>query len=173
MAEVLEYNDIDDCDRNRTGRIHLRGTPWGEGEYGLGVSVWVYDGAGKILMTRRAPEKTFAGTWENTGGGVQAGEDSLPAIVRELWEETGIRAEPSEFELLDTGLDDSSNSFFDHYCLKRQIRLEDVVLLPGETDAVKWVDFDEIHRMIQAGQICCVIAKEFLRNEDALRSRQK
>lgn len=170
MAEVLEYNDIYDEHRNLTGRVHLRGTQWGAGEYGLGVSVWVYDGAGKILMTRRAPEKTFAGTWENTGGGVQAGEDSLTAIVRELREETGILAEPSEFELLDTGMD--GNSFFDHYCLKRKIRLEDVVLLPGETDAVRWADFDEIHRMIESGEICHVIAQEFLRNEQELRRRQ-
>ena len=73
-----EWNDIYDAQRRRTGRRHLRGTAWGPGEYGLVVCVWVYDGRGKLLLTRRASEKSFAGTWENTGGAAQAGEDSLP-----------------------------------------------------------------------------------------------
>ena len=55
----MEYNDIYDAKRNRTGKIHRRGTPWRKGEYGFVVCVWVYDGEGKVLMTRRAPQKSF------------------------------------------------------------------------------------------------------------------
>ena len=80
----MEFNDIYDADRNRTGRLHRRGTRWKQGEYGLIVCVWVYDGRGKILLTRRAPEKSFAGTWENSGGAAKAGETSRQAIAREL-----------------------------------------------------------------------------------------
>lgn len=166
----MEYNDIYDEKRNLTGRVHLRGTPWLEGEYGLVVCVWVYDGAGHLLLTRRAKGKTFAGTWENSGGAAKAGEDSLCAIQRELWEETGIRAQPEEFEFLRSVRD--RNCFYDHYCLKWQGSEEDVVLLPGETDAVKWVDFEQVHRMIQAGQICRIIAQQFLEEEPRLRKRQ-
>ena len=111
----MEYNDIYDRRRNLTGRTHLRGTPWGPGEYGLVVCVWVYDGRGKVLLTRRAPGKSFAGTWENSGGAAQAGETSLQAIARELFEETGIRANPEEFELLGTRRD--KDAFFDFYSL--------------------------------------------------------
>ena len=100
-----EFNDVYDKDRNLTGRLHLRGTPWKPGEYGLVVCVWVYDGKGNILLTRRAPEKSFAGTWENSGGAAKAGETSLQAIARELFEETGIRAGEEEFQLLDRGRD--------------------------------------------------------------------
>ena len=53
----MEYNDIYDENRNLTGRLHRRGTRWKQGEYGLIVCVWVYDGKGKILLTQRAPEK--------------------------------------------------------------------------------------------------------------------
>lgn len=166
-----EYNDIYDKDRNLTGRIHLRGTPWQPGEYGLVVCVWVYDGKGNILMTRRAPEKTFPGTWENSGGAAKAGENSLQAIVRELYEETGIRAQPEEFELLDSGTD--GNTHYDYYCLKREVKLEDIILLPGETDAVKWVTFEQVHRMIRKRQICYVIANQFRRQEQMLLDRQK
>ena len=166
----MEWNDIYNEDRVCTGRRHLRGTPWHDGEYGLVVCVWVYDGRGNILLTRRAPGKSFAGTWENSGGAVKAGEDSLQAIVRELYEETGIRAEAGEFELLTTTRD--KNMFYDHYCLHRQTPLEEVVLLPGETDAARWASFPEIHEMIRTGQMCAIIGEQFLNEEPALRQRQ-
>ena len=166
----MELNDIYDKDRNCTGRVHRRGTPWGKGEYGLVVCVWVYDGKGKVLLTRRAPQKSFAGTWENSGGAVRAGEQSLQAIVRELFEETGICAEQEEFELLCTGRDRVCH--YDFYCLQRS---EDtpVILQPGETDGYRWVTYDEVHEMIEKKQICKVIAKQFLRQEPLLRKRSK
>ena len=166
----VEYNDIYDKNRNLTGRIHKRGTPWRAGEYGLVVCVWIYDGRGNLLLTRRAPGKSFAGTWENSGGAALAGEDSLTAIRRELFEETGIRAEPEEFEFLNCTWD--HNCFYDHYCLKWQGGAEDVVLLPGETDGAKWVTFDQVHRMIASGEICQIIGRQFFDEEQKLLSRQ-
>lgn len=163
----MEINDIYDKERQRTGRTHRRGTPWRKGEYGLVVCVWVYNGKGELLLTRRAPEKSFAGTWENSGGAELAGEDSLQAITRELREETGICAAPEEFRLLRSGRD--RNAHYDFYCLKRDIPVEQVRLQPGETDAVKWAAFDEIHEMIDRGEICKIIAKQFLRQELLLR----
>ena len=166
----MEWNDIYDADRNLTGRIHRRGSKWGPGEYGLVVCVWVYDGKGKLLLTRRAPQKSFAGTWENPGGAAQAGETSLQAITRELFEETGIRAEEAEFELLSSNRD--HHYFYDHYCLKTQVPIEEIVLLPGETDAVQWASFDKVHQMIRRRQICDIIARQFLAEEEKLRKRQ-
>ena len=169
-VNALEWNDIYNVDRQPTGRLHRRGTPWEAGEYGLVVCVWVYDGAGNILLTRRATGKSFSGTLENSGGAAKAGETSLQAIVRELHEETGIQAEEWEFELLSTTRDE--NMFYDHYCLKKTVAVKDIVLLPGETDDVQWASFDEIHEMIRKKQICSVIADQFLLEEQALRKRQ-
>lgn len=165
----MELNDIYDENRNLTGKVHQRGTPWKPGEYGLVVCVWVYDGRGHLLLTRRAKEKSFSGTWENSGGAVKAGETSRQAIARELFEETGIRAEPEEFEYLDTDRD--RNVFYDHYCIQRRVWLKDIVLLPGETDDVMWASFGKIHWMIRTGKICRIIANQFLRQEKALRLR--
>jgi len=166
----MEYNDIYDIDRNLTGRTHLRGSRWKKGEYGLVVCVWVHDGKGNLLLTRRAPEKTFPGTWENSGGAAKAGETSLQAIVRELREETGIRANPEDFELLGSGRD--SNTHYDYYCLLAPVPIENVVLLPGETDDAKWVSFAQVHQMIEKRQICRIIARQFQRQEQDLLLRQ-
>ena len=165
----MEFNDIYDKDRKLTGRTHRRGTPWKKGEYGLVVCVWVYDGHGKLLLTRRAPQKSFAGTWENSGGAAKAGENSRQAIARELFEETGIRAEESEFELLDTDID--RNTIYDFYALKRPVSLKEIVLLPGETDGVQWAGYGKIHWMIRTGRICKIIGHQFYRQEKMLKLR--
>ena len=164
----MELNDIYDKDRVRTGRLHRRGTPWRKGEYGLVVCVWVYNGRGEILLTRRAPEKSFSGTWENSGGAAKAGEDSLQAITRELSEETGIRADKAEFSLLESARDRCCH--YDFYTLKRDIPIGQVTLQPGETDGAQWATFDKIHEMIDQGKICKIIAKQFLKHEAALKA---
>ena len=166
----MELNDIYDKDRNLTGKVHRRGTPWRKGEYGYVVCVWVYDGKGNVLLTRRAKEKSFPGTWENSGGAVQAGEDSRQAIVRELYEETGIRAEASEFELIGSSSDRCTH--YDFYCLKRDIPLSQVTLQKGETDGVCWASFSKVREMIDQKLICKIIAKQFLRQEADLIARQ-
>lgn len=169
-VDSLELNDIYDKNRNLTGRVHRRGTRWRPGEYGLVVCVWVYDGRGNLLLTRRAKGKSFAGTWENSGGAAKAGETSRTAIARELFEETGIRAEEDEFEYL--GSDRDRNAHFDFYCLRRQTPLTEIVLLPGETDGVQWASMAQVRRMVRTGEICRVIGRQFLRQEPELLRRQ-
>ncbi len=167
----MEYNDIYDEERRLTGRLHRRGDRWRKGEYGLVVCVWVYDGRGHVLLTRRAPEKTYAGTWENSGGAAQAGESSLEAITRELQEETGIIASPEEFELLESCRDHFA--FYDHYCLLRDIPIEHIVLQPGETDDAQWATLEKVNALIESKQICAPIARQFLRQEPQLRQKME
>lgn len=166
----MELNDVYDSAGRRTGRTHIRGTPWQAGEFGLVVCVWVHDGRGNLLLTRRAPEKSYAGTWENSGGAAKAGETSRQAIARELREETGIRAKEAQFEYLCSDRD--RNTLYDFYCLRRFVPIEQIVLLPHETVEAKWASFAEIHRMIDAGEFSSVIAAQFLRQEPLLLQRQ-
>lgn len=168
-VRALEYNDIYDSERNLTGRIHERGTRWRAGEYGLVVCVWVYDGNGKVLLTRRAKEKSFPGTWENSGGAAKAGESSRQAIARELWEETGILAAEKEFEFIDSGRD--GNTHYDYYCIKRAVPLSQIVLQPGETDSVQWATFEQVRELIREKKICRVIAHQYKRQEQYLLDR--
>ena len=90
-------------------------------------------------------------------------------IPAALFEETGIRAAEEEFELLCSDRD--RNTFFDFYCLKRRISIRDIILLPGETDAVQWASYGKIHWMIRTGKICKIIAHQFLRQEKMLKLR--
>lgn len=167
----MEFNDVYDIHRKPTGRVHQRGTPWERGDFGFVVCVWVYDGEGRVLLTRRAPQKSFPGTWENSGGAVKAGETSRQAVARELREETGIEAAEEEFQLLETGRE--GNIHYDYYCLRRDTPLSKIVLLPGETDGVQWATFEQVHEMIEKKKICRIIARQFRRQEPMLQARLK
>ena len=135
------------------------------GPGGIPVStVWWFASG---FMTARA---NCPGTWENSGGAVQAGETSRQAIARELFEETGIRAEEDEFELLESGLDGSTH--YDYYCLRRDTPLSEIVLLPGETDDVRWATFQQVRDLIAEKKMCRIIARQFQRQEPMLLSRQ-
>jgi ADP-ribose pyrophosphatase YjhB (NUDIX family) len=49
----------------------------------------VHDDAGRLLLVQRA-NPPAQGTWSLPGGRVEAGEDDVAAVVRELAEETGL-----------------------------------------------------------------------------------
>lgn len=54
----------------------------------------------KILLQKRPDDKkTFPGFWTFPGGHVDAGEDALTAIIREVKEETGITILPENTKL--------------------------------------------------------------------------
>lgn len=164
----MEWNDVYDDQRRLTGRRRLRSEHWEDGEYGLAVCCWVYDGKGNVLLTQRAPEKLFPLTWENSGGAAQAGETSRQAMSRELFEETGIFVPENEFEFLETTK--SNCMFFDHYCICRHTPLEQIRLQPGETVDARWVSFDEAYQL--TSQMCEPIRRQFLHFAPLLRAKQ-
>lgn len=53
------------------------------------VLVLVYTGAGEVLMLRRTSPENF---WQSVTGSLQRGESPRQAALRELYEETGLRA---------------------------------------------------------------------------------
>ncbi|HEX6567873.1 MAG TPA: NUDIX domain-containing protein [Acidimicrobiales bacterium] len=51
---------------------------------------------GRLLLVQRAPGRSGGGRWAVPGGRVEAGERVRDAVVRELREETGLRARCGE-----------------------------------------------------------------------------
>ena len=65
--------------------------------YRPNVGVALFNAAGRVLIGRRfkddGPEIILPGLeWQMPQGGIDANEDPRAAVMRELWEETGVRS---------------------------------------------------------------------------------
>ncbi len=148
----MELWDVYDANRQPLHRKHPRGTPMRSGEYHLTAFVWIFNGKGEVLLTKRSPEKmAFPNFWALTGGAVLAGENSRSAARREVREETGICAREEEFIPVDTYK--RKNCLCDLYFLKKDVPLSDLVLQPGETCDARWVSRKEFEEMIARKEI--------------------
>ncbi len=58
-----------------------------EGKIRLGCSAAIFNDEGKVLLTRRLDN----GQWCLPSGGMEAGESPSEAVIREVFEETGLR----------------------------------------------------------------------------------
>ena len=142
----MELMDVYDRDGNLTGAVKDKDAQWAPDEYRLAVGIWIISDEGKLLITRRSMEKSFApGKWENTAGHVHAGEPCEQAIIRELKEETGIAITQEQITLL--GKVCVWPYLGRNYGVHLNTPISAVTCQKGETDAAKWVDFEEFVRM--------------------------
>ena len=97
----MEIWELVDADGVPSGVLYERGSKQEipEGLFFRVVEVWVKM-RNKLLVTQRHPSKWMGLKWEVTGGGVVRGEDVRVAAVRELFEETGIKAGQYDIEEL-------------------------------------------------------------------------
>lgn len=148
----MELVDIYDENRAFTGKIKDRKDKLNDGEYIIAVGMWVINDNHEILLTKRSPEKKFApNKWENTGGHVMAGENSEDAVIRELFEETGICATKDDISFLGTAK--VTPYFGDNFAVRKDVDIGDIKLQEGETCDAKWVSISEFEQMIKNGDL--------------------
>lgn len=98
----METCDIVDEFGNRTGRVVIRGTKLGPGEFYPVVHVWIKDELSNCLIQQRAFHlASDPGVWAATVGYVLAGEDSISGAIREVEEELGIQLLPTHLKLVE------------------------------------------------------------------------
>lgn len=150
--ESEEMLEIFDAERRPRGYAKPRSAQLGPDEYKVAVGIWVVDARGRLLITRRSLEKRYApGKWENTGGHMRAGEAPVAAVIRELGEETGLRARPEDVRYLGTArvwpfFGDNFVTYVDE--VEPAVRLQ-----PGETMDARWVTLEELDEMLRAGDM--------------------
>ncbi|SCP97647.1 NUDIX hydrolase [Anaerobium acetethylicum] len=156
----MEYWDLYDADRCQLNKVHVRGNAIEEQQYHIVVGAWIINSKGQILLTLRHHSKqNYPNLWENTGGSVLAGESSIQGIIRELSEEVGIAAAESELSLLGTIR--GSHNFVDEYLLKKDIEISELRLQEEEVMDARWVELDELIRMMKNGEVALPIQERF------------
>lgn len=143
--------------RQPLGRKILRGAPIPRGEYHIVVQIMTINRKGEILLTQRVPEKTSGGKWECSGGCAVSGETAKDAALRELFEETGIRADESEVFLEWTLTTDSM--IRDFFVVVKDVPLSALRLQSVEVCAAKWVSFERLCEMSRTGQTTRTITR--------------
>jgi len=150
---LKELWDVLDENGNQTGRLHERGKPMKQDDYHLVVHVWVINGSGEFLISKRTPNKIFPDMWECTGGSAVAGDDSLTSALKEVKEELGIALDPENGQLFRRYKRNffESGDFVDVWLFRQEINSADIVLQPDETCDAMLADKEVINQMITDG----------------------
>lgn len=151
MSITAEYWDLYDRQMNKLNETIRRGTPIPNGKYHLVCEIATIDSKGRILLTKRHPKKHYPLYWECSGGSVVAGEIPIDGAVRELFEETGIKADKSE--LVDLGITYGNRAIYCNYLLRRDIDISSLVLQSEEVVDARLVAKDEFEQMAARNEI--------------------
>lgn len=153
-----ELWDIYDANKNLTGRTMER-NDWNmkPGDYHLTVLGVIQRPDKKYLITQRVMTKSWApGQWEISGGACQAGETSLEAVKREVFEETGVDVSDAKggyvFSYRRDNPEEKDNYFVDIYKFVKDIKDEDIVLQAEETAGYRFATFEEIKEIADRGE---------------------
>lgn len=111
------------------------------------------DRQGRLLITKRHPDKIDGGMWEVTAGSALAG------AMRELREETGLAVDREQIKPLFTRT--GHDYFLDSYIVRLDADGEEISLTmqEGETVDFIWADWEMQERMEKDGELV-LIAKE-------------
>ena len=153
----MEFWDIYDENKKRTGRIMKR-NDWNmkPDEFHLTVLGVLQRPDGKYLITRRRMDKEWAaGWWEVPGGGVNAGEDSQAAVIREIREETGIDVSKAKggyvFSYKRVNPEEKNNYFVDIYKFILDFDESDVEVQDKEVSEFSIAPIEEVKDYAEQG----------------------
>lgn len=128
------------------GMTLVRGEPIPNGCFHLVCEILVRHTDGSYLLMQRDTRKPFGGLWEaSAGGSAIQGESPKECAIRELEEETGIRAT----EMTEVGklLHYGYKSYVVEFLCITDADKDSVRLQEGETIAYKWISGKELLEM--------------------------
>lgn len=163
MAEELW--DAYDREGNPLGIDLVRGEPVPENVYHLVVEIFAVTSDGRVLITRRHPEKSWGGYWEYTGGSVVKGETPVQGAVRELREETGIAVPAEDLRPVYVWRSDSRNTIYHSFLVFFDPMEQTVRLQEGETVDYDLLPYGRFKERLMGDGFVDVVRDRFLAHE--------
>lgn len=148
-----EKVDIYDENKNKTGKVKIRHDGMLEpGEFVIGVQAIILNSQKQILISQRSELKEKAPLkWECNGGALLAGEEVVDGLIREIYEELGIKLEKDKAIYLKTAR--NAYRFKEIYLFEKDVLIEDIKFADGEAIAARWVGIEEYMKMFNSGEI--------------------
>lgn len=118
-----------------------------------------------LLITQRSPDKSYPLKWENADGSILKGETPIRGAIRELYEETGIKATENQIKFAYSEIKNPQI----YQCFAAladddvQIKLQD-----GETVDYKFLPYDEFMNFIRTDALIDRVREWILRHKDEI-----
>ena len=155
----MEYLDILDRNGHKTGEVKPRKEIHSNGYLHKGVHIWMINSNGELLIQKRSANKDVYPNklYVSVAGHPVSGEDEIEGIRREIWEEIGVKMDPSQLEYLFTFYQDVSendgkfldNMFYDVYLAEVDLELSKLKLQEEEVSEVTYIPYEDFEKMIQ------------------------
>ena len=143
----MEKIDLYNSDKQKLDKIFIRGKDkLLDNEYYLLEQVWIINSDNKILLTRRAFDKSYGGMWDAISGHVKSGETDLEAVQREVSEELNLNIEKNEFKFIKSLI--FNQTILDVWIVRKNIELEDLNLKDDEVIDAKFVSIEDFQTML-------------------------
>ena len=171
---MSELWDVYTIDRKKNGKICARGEQENllKDEFHLWVMVWIKNPkTGKYLVSQRSADKdTDPLKWETVAGHSIAGDTSLDAALREVFEEVGITLEREKATVLATKVALTYDGFRhnwirDSYYFETTEEPDLQRATTNEVIQTRWLTVAEIRKMYDHGD-CCLNVKDIFGFED-------
>ena len=105
---------------------------------------------GKYLIQKTSKEK--GGKFSSTGGHVIHGEDGFTTIIRELYEELGLKVDDKDVKYITTFKYPSKTCIFNVYELEiDNLDLDNIKLQESEVESINFLSKKEIEKIITDG----------------------
>ena len=154
MEEMLDTFDINGNFLGVKTRVFCHSE--NPGVYHKSVWIWIINDEGEILVQKRSKlKKKSPGKWDMPSAGhVDAGETCIETCIRETKEELGIKCKPEEFKLLKGFLNQRGWELAQVYLLKKNFKIEDMILQKEEVEKVMWLRYDEFVKLLYSEDFC-------------------
>lgn len=173
-----EFFDVIDQDGNPTGYVKERSLAHREGTFHQTAHIWVVrpneEGTFDVLLQKRSQRKdSDPGCYDiSSAGHIPAGTEVLNSALRELKEELGIEAEPSDLTFAFWQEEFVNKEFYgkpflNHerssvYIYKKPIAIHDLKLQEEEVESVCWMEYEEcLSHVMAKDKKFCINEEEF------------
>ena len=139
----MELIDVYDINRKKLNYTKVRGT-LDNNEYNIASELWLINNH-KLLITKRAINKSHPNEWEVPGGCSIINENTLDTLIREIKEEINISLNKDDCIFIDTYI--YKNQFLDIYKSTYLINKDLIKLQLEEVSEYKFVTEEEFINM--------------------------